>query len=108
MPLGESLEIWQLSLTNRRDQAAEVSVFSLAEFCLWDALDDSSNFQRNFSTGEVEVCGNAIYHKTEYRERRDHYAVYGVNAEIAGFDTDRETFLGLYNSLAEPQVVVEG
>ena len=43
----------------------------------------------NFSTGEVEVHGSAIYHKTEYRERRNHYALYAVNAPIDGFDTDQ-------------------
>ena len=63
------------------------------EFCLWDAVDDTTNFQRNYSTGEVEVEGSFIYHKTEYRERRDHYAVFYTNADIAGFDTIRDEFI---------------
>ena len=67
-----------------------------------------TNFQRNLSTGEVEVEGGVIYHKTEYRERRNHYAFYGVNRQPAGFDTDRETFLGPDNGFAEPRVVKEG
>jgi cellobiose phosphorylase len=108
VPLGESLEIWQLSLTNRRDQAAEVSVFSLAEFCLWDALDDSSNFQRNFSTGEVEVEDGVIYHKTEYRERRDHFAYFACSEQLAGFDTQREAFLGPYRGWDAPAAVERG
>lgn len=66
------------------------------EFCLWNAVDDSTNFQRNYSTGEVEVEGGAIYHKTEYRERRSHYAVFGVNRTPDGFDTSRDAFLGPY------------
>src|SRR5260221_7571384 len=67
-----------------------------------------TNLQRNYSTGEVELDGSTIYHKTEYRERRDHFAFYTVNAPIAGFDTDRESFLGLYNGMNEPQVIAEG
>src|SRR5690606_24032640 len=83
-------------------------LFSFIEFCLWNAYDDMTNFQRNLSTGEVEVKGSVIYHKTEYRERRNHYAFYSVNAEIAGFDTDRESFLGLYNGLDHPKAVAAG
>jgi len=67
VPLGENLEIWQVTLSNQRETPAELSVFSAIEFCLWDAADDSANFQRNFSTGQVEVDGSVIYHKTEYR-----------------------------------------
>ena len=76
VPKGDACELDRLTLTNRSDRPRELDVFSYVEFCLWDAMDDSSNFQRNFSTGEVEVVGSAIYHKTEYRERRDHYAVF--------------------------------
>jgi cellobiose phosphorylase len=89
-----------------------VKLFSYLEFCLWNAYDDMTNYQRNFSVGEVEIdktaTSNTIYHKTEYRERRDHYAFYHVNAPVAGFDTDRETFMGLYNGMGEPQVVAKG
>ena len=78
------------------------------EWCLWNAATDMENFQRNFSTGEVEVDGSTIYHKTEYKERRNHYAFYTVNAPVDGFDTDRETFIGLYNGFDEPDAVMEG
>jgi cellobiose phosphorylase len=108
VPLGVNAEVHQVTLRNRSTQTRHLTLFSFVEFCLWNAYDDMTNFQRNFSTGEVEVEGSTIYHKTEYRERRDHFAFYSVNAPIAGFDTDREAFAGLYNSLSEPQVVSEG
>ena len=108
VPLGETAEIHQVTLTNTTDTERRMTLFSFVEFCLWNAQDDSTNFQRNYSTGEVEVDGGTIYHKTEYRERRDHYAIYGVNADVAGFDTDRETFLGLWNGFGDPQVVTDG
>jgi cellobiose phosphorylase len=108
VPLGETAEVCRLTLTNESSTQKELNVFSFVEFCLWNAWDDQNNFQRNFSTGEVEVDGSAIFHTTEYRERRNHYAVYGVNAPIAGYDTDRETFLGLYNGLHEPEAVLAG
>ena len=108
VPLGETAEVCRLTLTNESSSVKTLKVFSLVEFCLWNAWDDQTNFQRNFSIGEVEIEGSAIYHVTEYRERRNHYAVFGVNSPIAGFDTDRETFLGLYNGLHEPEAVLEG
>ena len=108
VPLDENLEIWQLTVTNRQAQAAEISIFSLVEFCLWDAQDDSTNFQRNFSIGEVEVEDGVIYHKTEYRERRDHFAFFACSEKAAEFDTQREVFLGPYRGWDNPAVVERG
>lgn len=108
VPVGENCEINKLTLTNESSTPKELSVFSYVEFCLWNAMDDMTNFQRNYSTGEVEVHGSAIFHKTEYRERRNHYAVYAVNAPIDGFDTDRDAFLGAYGDNSAPECVVKG
>ena len=108
VPLGENLEVWQLTVTNQRDAEAELSVFSVAEFCLWDALDDATNFQRNFSTGQVEVEDQVIYHKTEYRERRDHFAYFACSEKCEGFDTQRDSFLGRYRSWDRPLAVEQG
>jgi cellobiose phosphorylase len=108
VPLGDHCEIQKVKLTNKDKAAKKIKLFSLVEFCLWNALDDMTNFQRNFSTGEVEVQESVIYHKTEYKERRNHYAFYSVNRPVQGFDTDRESFIGLYNGFGNPDVVMEG
>ena len=108
VPVGDSCEIDRLILKNESGATKTLQVYSYVEFCLWNAVDDSTNFQRNFSTGEVEVEGSAIYHKTEYRERRDHYAFWAVNAPLDGFDTSRDAFLGAYRSNASPEAVEQG
>ena len=108
VPLDASLEVWQLTLTNRRDVPIDLSVFSSVEFCLWDAQDDATNFQRNFSTGQVEIEGGVIYHKTEYRERRDHFAFFACSEDLAGFDTQRDIFLGPYRGWETPLAVERG
>lgn len=108
VPLGQTLEVWNLTLTNQRAEAADLSLFSCVEFCLWDALDDAANFQRNFNTGEVEIEDGVIYHKTEYRERRNHFAYMACSEEIAGFDTQREIFMGQYRGWERPVVVEQG
>jgi len=108
VPLDENLEIWQLTLSNERSTPAELSVFSVVEFCLWDALDDCSNFQRNFSIGQVEIEDEVVYHKSEYRERRNHFAWFACSEKLAGFDTQREEFLGPWRGWDDPRAVEEG
>lgn len=108
VPLDENLEIWNLTVTNRRSDPAELSIFSCVEFALWDAYDDMTNFQRNLNIGEVEVEEGVIYHITEYRERRDHFAFFASSEELAGFDTQREDFLGANRGWDQPKVVELG
>ena len=108
VPLNFNGEVHRVVVSNNSEHEKKVTLFSFIEFCLWNALDDMTNFQRNFSTGEVEIDGSVIYHKTEYRERRNHYSFYSVNTGIDGFDTDRESFLGLHNGFDAPNAVVNG
>ncbi len=108
VPRGENALLNQITLTNHSDKQRNLELFSYIEWCLWDANDDSTNFQRNYSIGEVEVKGSAIYHKTEYRERRDHYAVFWCDQELAGFDTSREAFCGPYGGVSMPEAVQNG
>ena len=108
VPMGVNAEVHQITLTNEGDAPKDVILTSFVEFCLWNAQDDMLNFQRNFSTGEVEIEDGVVYHKTEYRERRNHYSFYAVNVPVDGFDTDMETFLGLYNGFDAPNSVVTG
>ena len=107
VPRGYTAEVTRLTLTNETAETKKISLYSFIEFCLWNAQDDSTNFQRNYALAEMEFenGGSTIYHKTEYRERRNHYAVYSVNAPVDGYDTSREAFLGLYNGFGNPQVV---
>jgi cellobiose phosphorylase len=108
VPLDENLEIWQLTITNQRSKRAALSAFSSIEFCLWDAQDDATNFQRNFSIGQVEVEDGVIYHKTEYRERRNHFAYFTCSGKVETFDTQREVFVGPYRGWERPVGVERG
>jgi cellobiose phosphorylase len=105
IPNGDNAEIQMVTLSNTTSQKKDIALHSYIEWCLYNAHDDNTNFQRNFSIGEVEVLGSTIYHKTEYRERRNHFAFYHVNSKIDGFETDRETFLGLHNNYDHPDAV---
>jgi len=108
VPMKDTCEVNRVTLTNDSPHAKSISLFSYVEFCLWNAMDDMTNFQRNLNIGEVEIIGSTIYHKTEYRERRNHYAVYSVNSKIDGFDTSRDEFLGQYRGADKPLAVENG
>ena len=107
VPLATRGEVQRLTVTNNSTATKRLRLFSFMEWCLWNAATDMENFQRNFSTGEVEIDGSVIYHKTEYKERRNHFAYYAVNCPVQGFDTDRESFMGLYNEMSLPAAVEE-
>ena len=108
VPLGDTCEILRLKIKNESPETRRLSVYSYVEFCLWNAMDDMTNFQRNLSTGEVEIDGSTIYHKTEYRERRNHYAIFHVNAPVDAYDTDRASFLGAYGGPQDPEGIRNG
>ncbi len=108
IPNKANTEIWRTKIKNNTERKANLSSFSMVEFCLWDALDDSTNFQRNLNIGEVEIENSVIYHKTEYRERRNHFSYFACSEPLSGFDTDRNVFLGDYRGFEAPQVVDSG
>ena len=108
VPLNSNGEIHKFVVKNKSNEKKQFKIFSFVEWCLWNAQDDQTNFQRNYNTGEVEIKDSVIYHKTEYKERRNHYAFFSVNSPIAGFDSDRESFLGTYNGFDNPQAVYSG
>ncbi len=108
VPLDATCEVQRVRLTNTGDVAKQFSLFSYVEWCLWDGLDDMLNLQRNLSLAEVMVDGSTIYHLTEYRERRNHFAFFSVNTPIDGFDTDRDAFIGEWAGLADAVVPRNG
>jgi cellobiose phosphorylase len=112
VPLHTHAEVNRLDLRNTTDSPCTLEVTGCVEWCLWNAVDDSTNFQRNLSTGEVEVERSPersmIYHKTEFKERRNHYAFFGVNTGTDGFETDRDAFLGRFRGWDSPRSVMTG
>jgi cellobiose phosphorylase len=108
VPLDFDGEVQQLNLKNTGNTIKQFKLFSLVEFCLWNAFDDMTNFQRNFSIGRAEAEDTIIIHFTDYRDRRNHFSFYAVNTPIDGFDCDKESFTGIHNGFENPDVVREG
>lgn len=108
IPPEETNEIWYLELTNNSGKPKSIRLWSFVEWCLWEAFDDMTNYQRNYSTGQVEIEEGTIFHKTEYRERRNHYAYFSCSEPVSGYDSSRDAFVGLHNGLEAPKAVLEG
>ncbi len=108
IPQNDNVEINRLEITNNSGVTKNLTIFSLVEWALWNAVDDNTNFQRNLNIGEVEIDDYTIYHKSEYRERRNHFAFFYMSEKHHGFDSDRDAFLGRFNSFSNPQVVSTG
>lgn len=108
VPNGENCLLIKFEIENESDCERQIKVYPYTEFCYWDANDDATNFQRNFSCGEVEIGDKVIYHKTEYRERRNHFAQLFVNKPYASFDTTRDAFVGVYGGPSKPEAVLKG
>jgi cellobiose phosphorylase len=107
VPLGENLEIWMLEIKARR--AADLSLFPFVEFCLWDALNDMTDYQYNLNIGQTEVRDNIIYHLSRYRVSHDVVGFLAcANAAPKGFDTQRRDFMGTYGDFSNPRAVEEG
>ncbi|MDA3875381.1 MAG: glycosyl transferase [Kiritimatiellae bacterium] len=108
IPNNQTVELWKTTVRNRCEQTNKLDLFSFVEFCFYEAQNDATNFQRTYSIGEVEVEDGVIYHKTEYRERRDHYTIFGCTGPVSGFDTSRDDFVGVHNGLHDPKAVLAG
>lgn len=108
IPNGETVELWKTTVRNKSGKKKDLQLFSFIEFCSYEAQNDATNYQRTYSIGEVEVEGGVIYHTTEFRERRDHYTIFGCTGPVSGFDTSRDAFIGVHNGLQDPRAVFAG
>lgn len=108
VPSRENCELWKVSVRNKSAKAKKIKLYSYQEFCFFEALNDMTNYQRTYSLGEVEIEGGAIYHKTEYRERRNHYTLFACTHPVSGYDTSRDAFVGIHEGLHEARVPFRG
>jgi len=109
VPLGENLEIIKIEIKADNKKPRDLSLFSFVEFCLWDALNDMTDYQYNLNIGETKVEDNIIYHLSRYRVSKDLLAFFScANAKAKGFDTQRTDFMGRYGDFSNPRAVIEG
>ncbi len=120
VPLDRNYECWLLKMTNTGVQPRKLSLFTYVEYANnWKLSQDMVNLQYSQYILKMDVVDNMIDHGTNVYmpARPDHFEDDGQGrhtflaisgAEVKGFDTDREVFLGPYRTYANPMVVELG
>src|SRR5665648_380152 len=109
IPTGQAFEYWSLAVTNPGPQARTISVFSYAELANeWSYRQDLENLQ--YSQYVVRAtCTDGMIHRTNSTRDAMSELWFGVaGADVVGFDTDRDAFLGPYRTQANPLAVERG
>ena len=108
VPVGEANEIWRIKVKNNTNKARSISLFTYVEFCLWDALNDMTDYQYNLNIGKTEFKNNCMYHLTLYNMHKHNFAYFWSNTKVASFDGVRQNFVGPYRGEANPIAVENG
>ncbi len=108
VPLGENLEIWRIKVANDSRKPRKISLFTYVEFCMWDAVNDMTDFQYNLNIGQTRFADNAMYHVTNFHAHQGCFAWFWANRKVASFDGVRQAFVGPYRSESNPIAVERG
>jgi N,N'-diacetylchitobiose phosphorylase len=120
VPLSKTYECWHLKITNSCKKKRKLSIFTYVEYANnWNLSQDMNNLQYSQYILKMDIRDNIIDHGTNVYmpSMPDHFEDDGQGrhtflaipeAEVKGFDTDREIFLGPYRTYANPIVVEEG
>ena len=120
VPLGQEFECWVCKVTNNDKKGRDLRLFTYVEYAgNWNAVDDMINLQFTQYTVKMDVIDHIIDHGTnifippmpdnfEEKDQGRHTFMALKGAEITGYDTDRETFIGPYRDYGNPVVVEEG
>ena len=115
VPIGENHEVWMIEVKYEPKKGSmgvksrDLSLFSFVEFCLWDALNDMTDYQYNLNIGQTDYKDNIIYHLSRYRVEQNVVTYFGcANAKAKGYDTQRNDFMGTYGDWSNPRAVIEG
>lgn len=120
VPLDREFECWWLKVTNNDSKKRKLSLFTFIEYSNhWILWMDFINLQYTQYIMRMEVEDNIIDHAVnplipaepfdfQNHGQEKHTFLGLVGADIVGYDTDREIFLGPYRSYCNPLVVEQG
>jgi cellobiose phosphorylase len=117
VPMDDNLEVWRVTLENKRDESADLSVFTYVEWVLGNYSDDLAQRQSSVRFNQVRFEDNYIlatkrmWRRPEtanvHREVRPgspeiigsnqawgKYAFIAATVPVDSFDCDREAFIG--------------
>ncbi len=119
VPPGAPLEVWLLELVNLSGVRRDILAASYLEWCLGTAHDTHREFHRIF----IETAWDSGRHAVLARKRLwaipnargqgwnrewEGTAFHSCSGDVAGFECDREAFLGVYGSPEAPAGLLRG
>jgi cellobiose phosphorylase len=120
VPLNQEFEYWHLKVANTGPAPRKLSVFSFCEFANeWNLVQDTLNLQYTQYIGRAvwndgvilaSSCGHLPTDPGNFanRDQSRWWWMTQIGGTIAGFDCDREAFLGVYRSFDRPEAVERG
>jgi cellobiose phosphorylase len=120
VPLDQEFEYWHLRVTNNSGKSRKLSVFSFCEFSTeWSMMQDTFNLQYAQYISEAvwkddiiqaSMCKRLPADPDNFanRDQSRWWWMTQVGGDIAGFDCEREKFLGVYRSYDRPEAVERG
>ena len=120
VPLNQDFEYWHLKVTNTGSEPRKLSVFSYCEFTTeWNLMQDTLNLQyAQYISDAVWKDGTILASSCKRlpedpanfanNDQSRWWWMSQVGGTIAGFDCEREKFLGVYRSYDRPETVERG
>ena len=112
VPDDDPLEIWRLTIRNRTRRSRTIDLFTYLEWCLGQAPDWHREFQKSFIKTEYDPRSYSVMATKrlwEVPSARGHWntdwpyvAFHSSSLKPESYDTDKETFLGMYGTQAAP------
>ena len=106
VPLGDDLEIWDVTLTNTTDVPRKISLFGYVEFSYHSVQIDNENFQMSLYSSGSDYDDGIIAYDFYYEPWTYHY--FTATVQPQGFDSMRDAFIGAYRSETNPEAVEKG
>jgi cellobiose phosphorylase len=114
----DPVELWQLKVKNLSRRTRSIDVFTFLEWGLGQAPDWHREFHKSFIETEYDPRTHALFATKRLWEvptERGHWnmnwpyvAFHSSNVKPASYDSDKESFLGMYGTLRSPASVVAG
>ncbi len=112
VPNDAPMEVWRLTLRNVSRKTKTLNLYSYLEWGLGKAPDWHREFHKSFIETEYDAKSRTVYATKRLWEvptERGHWntdwpyvAFHSASMKPASFDTDRESFLGMYGGVAHP------
>ena len=115
VPNDEPVELWQLTIENTSRRTRTLNLFTYFEWGLGAAPDWHREFHKSFIETSYEAESHAVMATKRLWEvpaERGHWntdwpfvAFHSCSKRPSSFDTDKESVLGMYGSVAMPEAV---